>query len=65
MENKQQMVAMTAYVASVKFEGKWYTSADCMKLEDALEFIRRARIKTHAQNMPCNVIEKTVYRAAQ
>jgi hypothetical protein len=65
MENKQQMVAMTAYVASVKFEGRWYTSTEYMKIENALDFIKRARQKTHAQNMPCNLIEKTVYRAAQ
>lgn len=65
MESKVKMVALTAYVASVKFEGRWYTSAECMNLEDALDFIKRARLKTHAQNMPCNIIEKTVYRAAQ
>ena len=65
MEGKVKMVALTAYVASVKFRGKWYTSAECTKIEDALDFIKRARLNTHAWNMPCNIIEKAVYRAAQ
>lgn len=65
MESKVKMVALTAYEASVKFKGRWYTSAECMNLEDAFDFIKRARLKTHAQNMLCNIIEKTVYRVAQ
>ena len=65
MENKQQMIAVTVYVASVKFEGSWYTSEPSKNIDDALNFIKRARTKTHAQNMPCNLIEKTAYEVAK
>lgn len=65
MENKQQMVAVTVYQATVKFEGVWYTSKESKNLDDALAFIKRAREKTHARNLPCNIIEKTAYEAAQ
>ena len=65
MENKQQMVAVTVYQATVKFEGVWYTSKESKNLEDALAFIKRAREKTHARNLPCNIIEKAAYEVAQ
>ena len=65
MENKQQMVAVTVYQATVKFEGVWYTSKESKNLDDALAFIKRAREKTHSRNLPCNIIEKTAYEAAQ
>ena len=65
MENKQKMVAVTVYVASVKFEGKWYTSNESKDINDALDFIKRARLKTHCTNMPCNIIEKVAYEVAK
>lgn len=65
MENKQKMVAVTVYVASVKFEGKWYTSEASKNIDDALDFIKRARMKTHCTNMPCNLIEKVAYEVAK
>lgn len=65
MENKQQMVAVTVYQATVKFEGKWYSSEESKSIDDALDFIKRARKKTHSTNLPCNIIEKTAYEVAQ
>lgn len=65
MEQKKEFKAVTAYQASVKFEGKWYSSKPSKNINDALEFVKRAREKTHARNMPCNIIEVTVYEAAQ
>lgn len=65
MENKQQMKAVTVYVASVKFNARWYTSPQSKKLDDALNFIKRARLATHTVNMPCNIVERTAYEAAQ
>jgi hypothetical protein len=65
MEQKKSFVAVTAYQASVKFEGKWYSSKPSKNVNDALEFVKRARQKTHAHNMPCNIIETVVYEAAQ
>jgi hypothetical protein len=63
--NKQNLVAVTVYYASVKFEGKWYTSVPDKDVNVALNFIKRAREKTHCKNVPCNVIEDTRYEAAQ
>ena len=65
MEQKKNFVAVTAYQASVKFEGKWYSSKPSKNIGDALEFVKRARQKTHTKNMPCNIIESVVYEAAQ
>lgn len=65
MENKQQMVAVTVYQATVKFEGKWYASEESKSIDDALDFIKRAREKTHSTNLPCNIIEKTAWEVAQ
>ena len=65
MENKQQMVAVTVYQATVKFEGKWYSSNASKNLDDALAFIKRARENTHSTNLPSNIIEKTAYEVAQ
>lgn len=55
--NKKEMKATTVYYASVKFEGKWYNSVPSANIEDALEFIKRARLKTHAHFMPATVVE--------
>lgn len=63
--NKKNLVTVTVYYASVKFEGKWYTSVPNKDINEALSFIKRAREKTHAKNMPCNVIEDIAYEAAQ
>ena len=65
MENKQQMVAVTVYQATVKFEGKWYSSKESKSIDDALDFIERARQNTHSTNLPCNIIEKTAWEVAQ
>ena len=65
METKQQMVAVTAYQASVKFDGKWYPSDTSKNIDDVLDFIKRAREATHSRNLPCNIIEKTIYEPAQ
>lgn len=65
MENKQKMIAVTVYIATVKFEGKWYTSEASKNVDDVLDFIKRARQKTHCTNMPCNIIEKTAYEVAK
>ena len=65
MENKQQMVAVTAYQASVKFEGRWYNSATSKNIEDVLNFVKRAREKTHSRNLPCNIVETVIYEPAQ
>ena len=65
MEQKKNFVAVTAYQASVKFEGKWYNSDTSKNLSDVMDFVKRARQKTHAKNMPCNIIETVVYEAAQ
>ena len=65
MEQKRNLVAVTAYQASVKFEGKWYSSKPSKDINEAMNFVMRARQKTHAKNMPCNVIETVVYEAAQ
>lgn len=65
MEQKKNFVAVTAYQASVKFEGKWYNSKPSKSINDAMNFVMRARQKTHAKNMPCNIIETVVYEAAQ
>lgn len=64
MENKQEMVAVTAYQASVKFEGKWYTSEMSKDISVVLSFVKRAREKTHSKNLPCNIIETVVYEPA-
>ena len=65
MEQKKNFVAVTAYQASVKFEGKWYNSEPSKNLDDALLFVKRAREKTHSRNMPCNIIECILYEPAQ
>jgi hypothetical protein len=65
MEQKKEFKAVTAYQASVKFEGKWYNSETSKNLSDVMDFIMRARQKTHAKNMPCNIMEVIVYEAAQ
>lgn len=65
MEQKKNFVAVTAYQASVKFEGKWYNSKPSKNINDVMNFVMRARQKTHAHNMPCNIMEVIVYEAAQ
>ena len=65
MENKQEMVAAIAYQASVKFEGKWYTSEMSKDISDVLNFVKRARQNTHSKNLPCNIIQCIVYEPAQ
>lgn len=65
MENKQEFVAVTAYQATVKFEGVWYPSEVSKNINDVLNFVRRAREKTHARNLPCNIIETVIYEPAQ
>lgn len=65
MENKQQMVAVTVYQATVKFEGKWYSSKESKSIDDALGFIKRAREAAKTVSLPCNLIEKTAYEVAQ
>lgn len=64
-QEKKNFVAVTAYQASVKFEGKWYSSKPSKSIDDVLTFVKRARQKTHAHNMPCNIIETIVYEPAQ
>lgn len=65
MEQKKNFVAVTAYQASVKFEGTWYSSKPSKNIDYVMDFVKRARQKTHARNMPCNIIETVVYEAAQ
>ena len=65
MENKQQMVAVTVYQATVKFEGEWYSSKESKSIDDALSFLKRAREAAKTVNLPCNLIKKTAYEVAQ
>lgn len=64
-EDKKALTAVTVYYASVEFEGKWYTSVPSENIDDALDFIKRARLKTHARNMRANVLEDVKYKAAE
>ena len=64
-EDKKTMVAITVYYASVEFERNWYTSVPSENIDDALAFIKRARIKSHAKNMRANVLEDVKYKTAE
>ena len=63
-ENNKTMVAVTVYYATVQFGGKWYKSTASKNVDDALAFIKRARLATHAKNMCADVIEDVAYEPA-
>lgn len=64
-ENNKTLTAVTVYYASVEFEGKWYTSVPNEDITVALDFIKRARMKTHSRNMRANLLEDTKYKTAE
>ena len=64
MEKKSEMKQVTLYQASVRFEGKWYTSIPSENIDDAMDFIRRARLKSARRYMECNVNTSVCFKAA-
>ena len=65
MKENVAMKEVMMYQASVKFEGKWYTSQEFATIDDALDFIKRARLKSKSSMMPCNIFTNTHYVPAE
>ena len=53
------MKEVTMYRASIKFEGKWVTCPPSETIEGALEYVKRARIKSTSRNLACNIFTET------
>jgi hypothetical protein len=63
-ENNETMVAVTVYYATLEFCGQWYKSTPSEDVDDALNFVKRARLATHAKNMRSNIVEDVAYKPA-
>lgn len=59
------MREVTMYRASIKFEGKWITCPPSETLDGALEYVKRARLKSTARNLACNIFTETSWVPAE
>ena len=65
MKENVAMKEVMMYQASVKFEGKWYTSQEFASLDEVLDFVKRARLKSKSRMMPCNIFTTVHYVPAE
>ena len=55
METKSATKEVTMWQASIKFEGKWVTCPETATLDETLAYVKRAREKSKARFLPCNI----------
>ena len=66
METKSNNVKeVTMYRASIKFEGKWFTTPATATFEEQFDFVKRAREKSTSKNLPVNFFTETSYVPAE
>ena len=59
------MKEVTMYRVSIKFEGKWITCPPSETIEGALEYVKRARLKSTSKNLPVNFFTETSWVPAE
>ena len=66
METKSNNVKeVTMYRASIKFEGKWFTTPATATIDEQFDFVKRAREKSHSKNLPVNFFTETSWVPAE
>ena len=56
---------VTMFRASIKFEGKWFTTPATATLEEQFDFVKRARLKSTSKNLTVNFFTETSWVPAE